>query len=55
MHLFDSFDYNSLEDEHDKAIEVQGNLGNIATSDTFDHALPPSKKQRTTSSSSSKV
>ncbi|XP_061944980.1 uncharacterized protein LOC133668979 isoform X2 [Populus nigra] len=44
----------SPEDEHEKAIEVQGNLGNIATSDTFDHSLPPSKKQRTTSSSSSK-
>jgi hypothetical protein len=55
MHLFDSFDYNSPEDEHDKAIEVQGNLGNITTSDTFDHSLPPSKKQRTTSSLSSKV
>jgi hypothetical protein len=55
MHLFDSFDYNSHEDEHDKAIEVQGNLGNIATSETFDHSLPPLKKQQTTSSSSSKV
>ncbi|KAJ7011556.1 hypothetical protein NC653_001856 [Populus alba x Populus x berolinensis] len=43
------------EDEHDKAIEVQGNLGNIATSETFDHSLPPLKKQRATSSSSSKV
>ncbi|KAJ6963516.1 hypothetical protein NC652_001976 [Populus alba x Populus x berolinensis] len=42
------------EDEHDKAIEVQGNLGNIATSETFDHSLPPLKKQRATSSSSSK-
>ncbi|KAI5558762.1 hypothetical protein BDE02_17G063000 [Populus trichocarpa] len=44
----------SHEDEHDKAIEVQGNLGNIATSETFDHSLPPLKKQRATSSSSSK-
>jgi hypothetical protein len=55
MHLFNFFDYNSHEDEHDKAIEVQGNLGNIATSETFDHSLPPLKKLRTTSSSSSKV
>ncbi|KAL9356244.1 hypothetical protein Peur_049497 [Populus x canadensis] len=45
----------SHEDEHDKAIEVQGNLGNIATSETFDHSLPPLKKQQATSSSSSKV
>nr|TKR78863.1 hypothetical protein D5086_0000277630 [Populus alba] len=44
----------SHEDEHDKAIEVQGNLGNIATSETFDHSLPPLKKQRATSSSSLK-
>nr|TKR74732.1 hypothetical protein D5086_0000291990 [Populus alba] len=46
---------NSHEDEHDKAIEVQGNLGNITTFETFDHSLPPLKKQRATSSSSSKV
>ncbi|KAJ6971640.1 hypothetical protein NC653_032229 [Populus alba x Populus x berolinensis] len=45
----------SHEDEHDKAIEVQGNLGNIATSETFDHSLPPLKKQRATSSSSLKL
>jgi hypothetical protein len=55
MHLFNSFDYNSHEYEHDKAIEAQRNLGNIATFETFDHSLPPLKKQRTTSSSSSKV
>jgi hypothetical protein len=55
MHLFNSFYYNSYGDEHGKAIEAQGNLGNIATSETFDHSLPSLKKQRTTSSSSSKV
>lgn len=36
------------------AIEAQGNLGNIDTSDTFNHLLLPLKKQRKASSSSLK-